>query len=123
MFTYKLQERRRLRHQDYKVPLHLQITRTSAFTLPRLEGSRSPTNYKNVTTRYGDHRFKLLKSRLCMRLFCMGEIDRSLPKMFWADIVCYSHEIYISPFTSFIAQQCFFIAYFAWGRAIIYLII
>jgi hypothetical protein len=48
LFTYKLQERRRFHHQDFKVPVHLQITRTSAFTLPRLQGSCSPTNYKNV---------------------------------------------------------------------------
>ena len=41
LFTYKLQERRRFRHQDFKVPVHLQITRTSASSPPQHPGLRN----------------------------------------------------------------------------------
>jgi len=46
--VHKCMERLLLASSIYKIPVHLQITRTSALSPPRLQGSCSPTNYKNV---------------------------------------------------------------------------
>ena len=106
LFTYKLQERRHLRSQDSKLPVHLRITRTSLLDTATIVSSCSRVVSACACFAWGR------SIALCQK-----------KKMFWADLCVYSHEIYISHFASIIAQQCFFIAYFAWGRAIIYLII
>jgi hypothetical protein len=77
--------------------------------------------------------FCIVQHALSIRLFRMGESDYylldlhiymcSLVRSYRADFACYPHDILHHIFTSLLLNNASFIAYFAWGRAIICMII
>ena len=114
--VHKCMERLLLASSIYKIPVHLQITRTSALSPPRLQGSCSPTNYKNVgifattTSRASQQAIKFI--------FTIEKIGAFATKKAFAFPV---FQLQVLP--GFIFPRTFFSSlsfdYFAWGRLIV----